>query len=364
MKKRGLSEVVTTLILVLLVLVAIAIVWVVISNLIRDKGDDIGASTFEVSMAVKTVEPSSTSGNVLVRVERNVGEGNLQGINIIMSDGINSETVRVDPIDEGEETTYDISKGGLGAITKVSIRPIGGSDGNEKIGEVVGERELSYDQSVKSLGGLIAWWKFENDAKDATGNGHDGTEQGGVSYVTGQVEQAADFDGSNSITNNILSETNTGDFSVVFWVKWNVMGSSRRIVSNRGGSGDVGWEVRSNLDGEVQTLLDFGIVGGVDRGADLVTATGLTTNQWYHIVSTIDRSGNIIIYVNGEEQGSPQVISDHNGQTLSTTSPFCMGDALTCISPPGSHMGQIDELAIFNRALTADEIKSIYELTK
>ena len=115
MKKRGLSEVVTTLILVLLVLVAIAIVWVVISNLIRDKGDDIGSSTFEVSMAVKTVEPSSTLGNVLVRVERNVGGGDLQGINIILSDGIKSYThkERTNLLDEGEETTYDISKSGL-----------------------------------------------------------------------------------------------------------------------------------------------------------------------------------------------------------------------------------------------------------
>src|SRR3989344_1354536 len=124
MKKRGLSEVVTTLILVLLVLVAIAIVWVVISNLIRDKGDDIGA------------------------------------------------------------------------ITKVSIRPIGGSEGNEKVGEVVGERKLSYDQSVKSLGGLIAWWKLDGDAKDATGNGHDGTNNG-ATFVDGKVGKAADFDGVN-----------------------------------------------------------------------------------------------------------------------------------------------------------------------
>ena len=231
MKKRGLSEVVTTLILVLLVLVAIAIVWVVISNLIRDKGDDIGASTFEVSMAVKTVEPSSTSGNVLVRVERNVGGGNLQGINIILSDGVKSVTKKVYPLDEGEETTYDISKDDLGAITKVSIRPIGGSEGNEKVGEVVGERKLSYDQSVKSLGGLIAWWKLDGDAKDATGNGHDGTNNG-ATFVDGKVGKAADFDGVNDYIAIGGTPINLAtDWSASFWVYIKIESAGQGILT-------------------------------------------------------------------------------------------------------------------------------------
>jgi len=188
-------------------------------------------SQFLVSMAVKTVEPSSTSGNVLVRVERNVGEGNLQGINIIMSDGINAETVRVDPIDEGEETTYDISKGGLGAITKVSIRPIGGSQGNEKVGEVVGERELSYEQSVKSLGGLIAWWEFENDAKDSSGSVplHDGTNNGATFVDDGKVGKAADFDGSNYISAGDITEYG---YTICSWVYLNT--GSITLYSFRG----------------------------------------------------------------------------------------------------------------------------------
>ncbi len=343
MKKRGLSEVVTTLILVLLVLVAIAIVWVVISNLIRDKGDDIGSSTFEVSMAVKTVEPSSTSGNVLVRVERNVGEGNLQGINIIMSDGINSETVRVDPIDEGEETTYDISKGGLGAITKVSIRPIGGSEGNEKVGEVVGERELSYEQSVKSLGGLIAWWEFENDAKDSSGSVplHDGTNNGATFVDDGKVGKAADFDGSNYISAGDITEYG---YTICSWVYLNT--GSITLYSFRG---TYGAPLLFNNGGKYRVYMN--------DNSYRSSNSNVVYNQWVHLC-IIPRQDSVDshIYTNGNLDDG----SNSNAATGLPITDFIIGGATTGVRLNG----QIDELMIFNKALTADEVKSIYELTK
>jgi len=46
MKKRGLSEVVTTLIIILLTLVAIAVIWVVISNLLEEKSQKISILPF------------------------------------------------------------------------------------------------------------------------------------------------------------------------------------------------------------------------------------------------------------------------------------------------------------------------------
>jgi len=356
MKKRGLSEVVTTLILVLLVLVAIAIVWVVISNLIRDKGDDIGASTFEVSMAVKTVEPSSTSGNVLVRVERNVGEGNLQGINIIMSDGINSETVRVDPIDEGEETTYDISKGGLGAITKVSIRPIGGSEGNEKVGEVVGERELSYEQSVKSLGGLIAWWEFENDAKDSSGSVplHDGTNNG-ATFVDGKVGKAADFDGVNDYIAIGGTPINLAtDWSASFWVYIKIESAGQGILTKPVSPIT---SLIMNRDSSVTPPRYYPCFIVSPNGCARPNGETLSyQGRWIHIVMSHDTNG-FHSYNNGESMpANPHSVGYAGGSNLNPTQ---IGRYSTA-----TINGQLDELAIFNRALTADEVKSIYELTK
>jgi len=358
MKKRGLSEVVTTLILVLLVLVAIAIVWVVISNLIREKGDDIGASTFEVSMAVKTVTNSSTLGNVLVRVERNVGEGNLQGINIIMSDGINSETVRVDPIDEGEETTYDISKGGLGAITKVSIRPVGGSEGNEKVGEVVGERELSYEQSVKSLGGLVAWWKLDGDAKDSSESvpSHDGTNNGATFVDEGQVGKAANFDGLAQIItvpdHNDLELISSKTFAL--WFKAPIA-TPNEAIFGKDGLNQRAYFLR--WDSTNSNRLRFLSMNPAGTLSGAITSTSNDFTNWHHIAIVFDTSTSTSkMYIDGNFDATgtyflPSQVTSNlyigggygGGQTFDST---------------------IDELMIFNKALTADEVKSIYELTK
>ncbi|MCP4305719.1 MAG: hypothetical protein GY788_12740, partial [bacterium] len=51
------------------------------------------------------------------------------------------------------------------------------------------------DPVVPDDTGLVAFYPFEGNASDASGNGNDGTEEGGPQYVTGHVGQALDFDG-------------------------------------------------------------------------------------------------------------------------------------------------------------------------
>lgn len=89
MKKKGLSEVVTTLMIILLVLAAIAIVWVVVRNVVQGGADDMDyqvkcLDTFvEITKAEYNSSPANT--NYTVRVEMTSGDTKIDGIKLVFT---------------------------------------------------------------------------------------------------------------------------------------------------------------------------------------------------------------------------------------------------------------------------------------
>jgi len=137
--KRGMSAVVTTLIIILLVIVAMGIVWVVVKNIIEKGRDEITLTglTLDLDIIRATFEDDTLS----VTVKRNRGEGNLVGINFVISDGDNSVVVRKDTnlAELGWETfTFNLSTLAVGEITSISVAPIFEiSSGKEVTGEIL-----------------------------------------------------------------------------------------------------------------------------------------------------------------------------------------------------------------------------------
>ena len=94
--RRGLSQVVTTLVLILLILAAIGGIWVAASNFIKSGSEEIDINKFTLGLALKkaVVEydtASSKYGTAEVRVARNSGEGELTSIKFIVEDDKSSE---------------------------------------------------------------------------------------------------------------------------------------------------------------------------------------------------------------------------------------------------------------------------------
>lgn len=129
MEKKGLSQVITTLILILLGLVAIGIVWVVIVNVISKSSDEVDLGKFTVQMKIKDVVLGDNQVNVTV--ERESGTGELNSIKFIISDGKNSQTFeKPTSIKELEKQTFTLDYSGY--VGKISIAGVvGGSTGNE-----------------------------------------------------------------------------------------------------------------------------------------------------------------------------------------------------------------------------------------
>src|SRR3989344_4277518 len=195
--KKGLSTVVTTLIIVLLVIVAIGIIWAVIGNLIRTGSEEVNTGRISVSLDVMRVEVQP-NGDVDVYVKRNLGEGDLSGVKLLLTSPSGATKIITEStIEELGESKFMITSAahGLGSVKSVAVFPvIKTSSGKEIDGQVLDTQPLAYQDVVKSTSNLVAYWRFEGDADDEIGS-HDGTCTRCPSYVPGQVGQSANFDG-------------------------------------------------------------------------------------------------------------------------------------------------------------------------
>jgi len=128
--KRGLSTVVTTLIIVLLVLVAVGIIWAVIANLLESGAEEISTGKFTLAMQINSAVLDGDAGTVEVIVMRKPGEGEIDGIKFALEGGgktkthdETSEEAKLQEFDS-ESFTIDYDNLGLSTVEKVSIYPI------------------------------------------------------------------------------------------------------------------------------------------------------------------------------------------------------------------------------------------------
>lgn len=151
MKKRGLSSVVTTIIIILIVLVAIAIVWGIVRGLMDKSARQLSIARITVDMQLDSAEVNYYTGIATVRVTRNSGAGNVTGVKIMIDDGKTVEVFdrRFNLFNEGSSKTIllNLSESSeliLYNINKISVAPIIILESGE---EVVGIQS-------KAIGGL------------------------------------------------------------------------------------------------------------------------------------------------------------------------------------------------------------------
>ncbi len=145
MDKRGLSAVVTTLIIILLVLVSTGIIWVVIRNLVSEGAEGIDLSKFTFDLTIKRAYMDGT--DVLVSVRRSPGGGEMVGINFVFLNETDSmviqKNISLDELDEKSFVFNSTDVPGIGAGDDVSIAPIYLSNsGRETAGDITDTEEI------------------------------------------------------------------------------------------------------------------------------------------------------------------------------------------------------------------------------
>lgn len=220
---------------------------------------------------------------------------------------------------------------------------------------------------------LVAWWPFDEDASDASGNGFDGITQGIISFgETGANEVtggAGLFDGSSHIDVPWNPQLNTNDFSVTLWVNPAAAGGSYRSpITNRddvspGGAFRHGWIIYNNPNGQ------WSFWNGGGRGSDGawngMNVGPVETNTWQHLAITYDSESNTkVFYIDGSEVGTsnPVAFSPNNseiddGLTHEDEDLHIGGGGDSGASFRWS--GLIDDVGLFRTSLSAEDIQSI-----
>jgi YVTN family beta-propeller protein len=192
-----------------------------------------------------------------------------------------------------------------------------------------------------------SWWKGENNALDSVG-ANNGTLQG-ATFATGKIGQAFIFDGVDDYMTVPASSTwafGTGDFAISFWAYGTTFDDHRPLINNR----------KTPASNNMWAIEIYPVANRVEFHSGLqifLEATNLLINSsWNHIAVT--RSGSTLsMYINGVPSGSISNSSDFSEiNDLQIGTDVMSGNQLGGRSFPGL----IDDVRIFNRAISAGEV--------
>jgi Concanavalin A-like lectin/glucanases superfamily/Calx-beta domain len=203
---------------------------------------------------------------------------------------------------------------------------------------------------------LVSLYRAENNANDSQGV-NNGTPQNGATFAPGLVGQAFSFDGADDkviVPDSPSLNFGTGSFTVETWAKFNnTVGANGRqdIIKKRNFFNFPGWNL-----GMFQNVLTLDVASSQFGQSVTINAdTQVYDGDWFHVAFVVDRTTNTVrLYVNGALQTAQPSIAGF--PAFDDASPLHIG------YDEQNHAmnGLVDETAIYNRALSATEIQSIY----
>ena len=205
--------------------------------------------------------------------------------------------------------------------------------------------------------GLAAGYALDEvsgtSAADASGHGLNGTLTNGPTWAVGRYGNAVNVDGVNDYVDlgNPAGMQFTGSMTISAWVFSSAFpGDDAPIVSKRG-AGELGYQLDTTIDMGPRTI-GFKLTNASGGTMFRYGATTLQLNTWYHITGIYNAAaGTLNVYLNGQLD---------NGALLGTvTSTQQNSSANVNIGrrPSGGFYfnGRIDNVRLYNRALTASE---------
>jgi hypothetical protein len=211
--------------------------------------------------------------------------------------------------------------------------------------------------------GLVSWWRGESDAVDNLGV-NSGFLQGGMAFANGQVGQAFSFNGTDADVKIPASASlNVGagnGLTVDLWINPNDVSSQRPLIEWNSGTHDAHFWIATPISsgGTGPGSLYANLIDANGNDHIIVSAPGIvTTNVFQHVALTYDKSsGNAVIYLNGAA-----VMQQNLGIfTPKTTADLYLGLRPFDVGAGLRFYGLMDEVDLFNRALSASEILAIY----
>ena len=200
----------------------------------------------------------------------------------------------------------------------------------------------------------VGVWLFDegggNTTKDSSGHDHDG-EINGAKWKDGKFGKALEFDGGQWVSIESTPELQIGEeLTMMGWVNAKDIGDWRQLIAKSNE-----YLLRIDPPNEGNRMSSF-VNTNNDWGQRASSPEIPELNTWIHLAGTYDstaKADHLGVYVNGVRVGS----STRPGNTAITDNPVEIGRW-----GGGSYfVGTIDEVAIFNKVLSEDDMQTIME---
>jgi len=214
---------------------------------------------------------------------------------------------------------------------------------------------VAYPVCVSAPSGLVSWWPGDGNANDFVG-GNEGILQGGMGFLPGKVADAFSLDGVDDgvALGNDNSLRITASISLVAWVWFNDQIKGAVVTKHASPP------YRAYALATVPSADYFRFIISGDGTARAIrdSQTPLEPNTWYLVAGVYDAAAHTMaVYVNGTlDNGALQGLVPAAIYDTSTDAAIGRNG-----NPADYFDGLIDEVVIFDRALSAAEIRAIYD---
>ncbi len=219
---------------------------------------------------------------------------------------------------------------------------------------------------------LKGWWTFTSNALDSSGNGNDGTVYGATLTKDrfDHVNRAYHFDGSSYINFGTDASLKPIDHSVVFWFKYS---DSSKIQVMLGNSNSLSGEWGINCWYVAGYGLRYNMGAGANDHVSFVeNPKSFADGQWHmYAITYSETTDKMSMYVDGKFYSNQNGTGTKGGVGASetvqyyTNEPWVAGASSqyftsTPNSGPNYFTGDLDDIRIYSRAITASEVQELY----
>jgi hypothetical protein len=317
--KRGQSEVISVVLIILIAIVSVVILWNVVDPLIRNKSGEIDISKVTTNLNIKEAI-LFINGASKVTIQRNMGSGEITSLKFVFYDSNGNshvETKEGETLKEFETKTYSFGPIPLEEVASISVVPYFQKNAG-----------MEFKSTSKSMmrvpASLVSWWEFKSNSQDSAGANSCGEVTLADDANRGK---AAKFESVPTKCGKDASLNMGDDLGLSFWIKTSSDGNLIRKGDNY---------AASVQDGKLVFRY---------KGAERICNSVVSDGAWHHVAISM-----LSTYIDGE----PDCLGAISGSASINTDEIEIG----------GFNGYLSEVMIFNSSLSSEQAYAIYNQEK
>jgi hypothetical protein len=349
MSRKGLSDVIVTILIILISMAIIVVVWKFVLPVI-EKSSGIGSQIYTTKLSVNpgSVSYDPNTDSVSLNIERGSGQGSIIGFMVGLTDQEGNVKVYRENLTLGEYETKNLQLSyndlTIDDVLSVTITPIFREETNSEAYGIPIQQPIANKTPYRFPNSLIGHWKFDQDSLcleyvnslNCTAVGNANYDFGNKKIGLGSASLGGSLNDYFEAVNDARFTTNA--FTIIAWVNPQNLQNGFSNVADRSSSSNgfvLGFDNTSQT-WQLQTR------NGANR--NVVSISDGNANSWQFLAASYDSTESKIYYNTNS--------SSFNNlyQLQFPTSAFKIGSGFN---------GNIDEVMFFNRVLTAQEIGNI-----